>query len=283
VWDATVTTARNATLALEKHACLFTSSWEWWIRHPPAWGLALLNASALGVRDVKDWHSLLGRASIFGPVQRMCRGIEDQASTNSGQQRDNDIGVVTSGYSVSRAEKKELFRKVDPKLLDLPEIGRSLLRPENFLGFPFEYIFSEGGIAFCLVDVTEPDKGHTSCNLADGVTQRDLVTKLDLHGLLYFLREYVNERRGGLFSLNKAKAVLPDGTERHRIVHDAVNPNKEICMVKLQRLYEMCCAMDPVRAALMGCGSKVMNIASPADLCDLPSGAACCGNTDYKC
>jgi hypothetical protein len=283
VWDATVAAARNATLALEKHACLFTSSLEWWIRHPPAWGLALLNASALGVRDVKDWHSLLGRATIFEPVQRMCRGAEDQASTSSGQQRDNDVGVITSGYSVSRAEKKELFRKVDPRRLDLPEVGRSLLRPEDFLGFPFEYIFSEGGIAFCLVEVTEPDKGHTSCNLADGVTQRDLIAKLDLHGLLYFLREYVNERRGGLFSLNKTKAVLPDGTERHRIVHDAVNPNKEICMVKLQRLYEMCCAMNPVRAALMGCGSKVMNIASPADLCDLPSGAACSANTDYKC
>ncbi len=136
---------------------------------------------------------------------------------------------------------------------------------------------------YWLVEVEESDVGHASCNLAEGVTRADFVHVLDERALVYFVREFVGEPSGGAFSLNKPKAKLLSGLEKHRLVHDAVNPNKRVCLRRFQQLYAWCCAMDPVRAAKLGCGSKAMNIASPASVGALPKGAACCANTDYRC
>jgi len=125
---------------------------------------------------------------------------------------------------VTRAEKDELFRKVDPARLDLPDIGRELLPLADYLDFPFDLVFSEGGVRYWLVEVEESDVGHASCNLAEGVTRADFVHVLDERALVYFVREFVGEPSGGAFSLNKPKAKLLIGLEKHRLVHDAVNP-----------------------------------------------------------
>jgi hypothetical protein len=100
------------------NARLFTSSWERWIRHSPVRGLTRLNVFALWVWDVKDYHALWGR-TLFGNVQRECGGVEDQASINSSLR-----GTPTSHHSVSRAEKKELLRELDPAM-GPPEVGWS--------------------------------------------------------------------------------------------------------------------------------------------------------------
>jgi hypothetical protein len=267
--------AREKSRSARYHVCLNTDRrYDSWIASTPQWAADLLSVSALR-RDAKNFEAVLGR--VCEPVKRFCRGLSSPEAISG--EHDVTVELAANQYSVTRATKDELFRKVDPARLDLATVGDTLLQPMDFMEYPFDYIFSPEGLAQCMVDVPPLVKGHTSLNLAPGVTRVQLVEKL--RHMLYFStdKEFLQAPANGLFAL--LKGLDENGDEHHRLVFDAVQGNAPFSMTKMQQLYERLVAADPERAKGLRCGDKVMNIASPSDTADMPPGAVCKSSGDF--
>ena len=271
--------AMTATRTAPFHACLLTARlYDSWVTRIPPWARDLHRASSLS-RDSQTFRALLDR--VLEPVQRFC--CSPSTGLGGNKQVDLQPNLNVQGYSVSRSQAQDLFRKTDPALLDVAVPGDVLLDPRQFLEYPYTNLFSDEGLQQCLVAPQEREviTGHTSLNLAPGVDKLDLLAKIG--HMCYFStdKELREGDRNGTFALFK-KLCPRTGLEKHRLVFDGVKGNAHASMDKAQRLYERLCADAPAQAARLRCGEKIMNIASPSDVADFPPGAACKSSSDYK-
>jgi hypothetical protein len=278
-WDEAVTGAERGKIKAQKILRSDTRTCDSFRRKsvldPPSWLRVLHRASS--IRDeVKRTSALLDQ--VRQPVQRLCRNSCGEPTDKN----PTNVPVVLrdDGYTVGRDAQAERFRKVNPKNLDIPNVGDGMLDPLEHVAYPFDKLFSEPYLRRCMVDEPPKIKGHRSLNLDEGVTRGELLAALK--HMLFFSDdpEVLDTPTNGLFAL--LKSLDEDGDEHHRLVFDGVQGNKFFSMAKFQELYEELVAADPERAAAIGCGPKVMNIGSPADFTDLPGGVRSRSSGDMK-
>jgi hypothetical protein len=246
---------------------------KWASRSPDLWAVELLNASRLR-QDASSFGVVLERA--LSPARRLCCGDSEVSCGNPSETV--AVSLRSNGYTVGRKEQQERFRKIDLPRLDIATVGDTLLDPLKFVEYPYDLLFTEEYLRLCMV-TPEPVRGHQSLNLGPKVTKGDLADALK--HMMFFSTDpaVLDAPRNGLFAL--LKGLDECGLERHRLVADFVRGNAEFSMAKMQGLYEELVAADPERAARLGCGFKVMNIASPADLTDVPPGICSKSSSDY--
>jgi hypothetical protein len=278
-WDEAVTGAERGKIKARKILRSDTRTCDAFRRksvlEPPSWLHVLHRASS--IRDeVRRTAALLDQ--VNQPVQRLCRN--SCGKTTDKNPTDVPVVLRDDGYTVGRDAQAERFRKVNPKNLDIPNVGDATLDPLEFVAYPFNKLFSEPYLRRCMVDDPPKTRGHRSLNLDEGVTRGELIDAL--RHMLFFSDDpaVLDTPTNGLFAL--LKALDEDGDERHRLVFDGVNGNKFFSMAKFQELYEELVAAEPELAAEIGCGPKVMNIGSPADFTDLPGGVRSRSSGDMK-
>jgi hypothetical protein len=148
---------------------------------------------------------------------------------------------------------------VNPKNLDIPNVGDGMLGPLEHVAYPFDKLFSEPYLRRCMVDEPPEIRGHRSLNLDEGVTRGELAA---LKHMLFFFDdpEVLDTPTNGLFAL--MKSLDRDGDEHHRCRGTSSSrwPSSKSCTKSWLRP-----TPNVRRHSRIGCGPKVMNIGSPAD------------------
>jgi hypothetical protein len=243
----------------------------------PPWGENLLSLGVLS-EDAPNLNAVMKR--ILPSSSRFCRG---SSPGPCGKPPPTEVLCVSPNtYSISRADTKKLFRRIDPATLDLPPAGRELLDPTLFLDWPFNRVLSEETLARCRAPRPpgwRPKRGNTSLNLAPGVSQKDFFQSI-LH-MCYITDDpdFLAAPENGAFGVHKK-----DGSDREhvRFVANDVNGNEEWSMELLQAEYTAELARFPERARALGLPAKIMDIASQANLVDLPPGAVNTSSSDFE-
>jgi hypothetical protein len=235
--------------------------------------------AASSLRDMDgDLKTVLDRSR--GPTQRLNRGFGGYSSKD--QIPIVDVCLRANGYTVGRNEHDKLFRKIDLLKLDLAEGGDELLDPVELVDYPFNVLFTEPCLRQCMVPPSEVEKakgGQTLC-LAPGTSRPDFIRAI--RHMCYFSTEraFLGAPKNGGFAY--FKKFDGTGQERNRFIFNGVNGNSPFSMTLLEGVYRSLVAADPEAAALLGCGPKAMNIASPTNFCDMPPGASSRSSSDFK-
>ena len=232
---------------------------------PPPWAVDLYLSSRHEGAELKAVFKSCLQACHRSRAVPPADGEEDGVA--------NDETFDQGGYCISRMQKSALYQAIDVDRLDLPEPGFRQMPVAEFLAeWPWREVFSPASMAALRkspseLAATKPPKARLHLQTTKDYPR--LIKRLVACGLveMYPLSATAGLPDNGLFALLK-----PNGLQR-LVVDNRPGNHLDIGMTELQRRYADVLATDPKRAKALGLPPRIMEIASPADIAALPSGA----------
>lgn len=241
---------------------------------PPPWACDLYLSSRTEGKELKE---------SFDECMKNCRLSRCTLPPNGEEGSETHIETAQTGdYSISKMQKSALYEAIDIVRLDIPEPGFRQMPVANFLkAWPWCELFSPDGVAALRKPPAElladpPPKSRL--HLLKPEEYPELVRKLHASGLLEL--HTLEQTRGlpdnGLFAL-----VKPNGKQR-LIVDEQPGNHMDRGMKELQRRYTALITAFPERAKVLGLPDRVMEICSPSDIANLPSGGVSKTVSDFS-
>ena len=182
-------------------------------------------------------------------------------------------------YSVGKLREEDLYTKVVADRIKFPPAeGKVSVR--DLLAEPWDWVFSEEHCKEMVRPRTEEAAGGRRPYLHMAESEKPKFWRRVKEFLMFIFLDpndpvVAGAPRIGLFALKK-------NAQFDRLIADAVQGNLEYIAGKAQEIYERWLDTNPVRAAELGLGRKIMNIASPSDLVGLPGGVVCLTQGDFS-
>lgn len=156
------------------------------------------------------------------------------------------------------------FKHIVPQRLALPPVGHRLAQLEGVISWPFDVLFSPAVLRRCrltdaeVADLPRPPRSAHEVHMAEGHTYQELVTLLVERNMVILFDAKVapaGPSNGGF-------AVVKDD-DHDRFIVNEIPGNQRWSLRRLQGEYTTIIGGEPVRAARLGLGPKVMPLTGP--------------------